>query len=170
MNINKLTVAVLVVSAVTLGCSPKSDTNQPASAPTEAAPSSAPPAHLTQADIRVLAPAPAASGQMAFYHKVGEDSVGAITPMAGSEPFTALIRKGDHDVTPMQEGCKYTIEVEVKDATNPSAAPVVVKLPANEQNSVMLPGGEMAERRVTAHMASDAKDNYSCNLMLRQKL
>lgn len=175
MNVKILAGTIISLLAVAVaGCS--QEQSQPASqgaADTSSTPASsadAPVSHLTQADIRVIAPAPAPEGQMPLYHTVGVDAVGAVTPMAGTESFTALIGSGDHDVTPMQEGCKFSIEVEVRNEKDAAAAPTVIKLPANEQNSVMLPGSELEERRVSVHMAADAQDNYSCNVMLRKKL
>lgn len=171
MKISLLAAAALA-SALAVGCSPQQEQAAPAggaaSVPAEAsAPESA--AHLVQQDIRVIAPAPAPEGAMSLYHAVGNDAVEAVTPMADGEAFSALVGPGDHDVTLTQDACAFEIEVEVKSEAD-AAVLGVIKLSQKGERSAMLPGSDLATRRVTTHMVAGAENNYGCNLLLRKKL
>lgn len=128
-----------------------------------------PKAYLTQADIRIIAPEPAAAGQMSLYHKVGADSVGIVSPMPDKGPTVALIGAGEHDVSLMQENCKFTVVVTLKDPQDSATQPVVINLSMTDSRSASLPGSDLAERRVEVQMDAAAENNYSCNVMLRRK-
>lgn len=158
----KIKLASLAVLALTACTQQKMDS---AGASEQAGPK----AHLTQADIRVIAPEPAAAGQMDPYHKLGSDAVALVTPMQGKGPTVALIGPGEHDMAMMQDGCKFTVVVTLKNVKDAAVEPQVLNLSIAGEKTVILPGSDLEERRVEIVMDPSAENNYSCNVMLRKK-
>ena len=164
-NYMKIKSILLAALALTVGaCSQPQDEASP-----EATGHAGPAAHLTQAGIRVIAPKPAAEGQMALYHKVGADTVAFVTPMADADPAVALIGPGEHDVGLMQADCKYTVVVTVVNAQDASAELATVALSTSGITNAGLPGSDQQERRVEIRMDAGSGDNYSCNVLLRNR-
>lgn len=127
-----------------------------------------PATYLTQAGIRVIAPQPAAEGQMALYHTVGTDAVAFVTPLADADPAVALIGPGEHDVALTQADCEYTVIVTVN-AQDAGGKMATIDLSASGVANSVLPGSDLQERRVEILMGSEAENNYSCNVLLRNK-
>lgn len=126
-------------------------------------------AYLTNAGIRIIAPSPAPEGQMALYNKLNSDAITLVTPMPEAGPAVALIGPGLHDMAMVQTECKYTVAVTVKNPTDAVAPPTILNLSMSGAQNVELPGSDLPERRVEIQMEAAAKDNYSCNVMLRNK-
>ena len=164
-------IVLTMASVMAGGCSRQQEQAVPAvdNAGAHQAKAPEPAAHLVQQDIRVIAPAQATEGSMSLFHKLGEDAVEAVMPMAGEESFAALIGSGDHDVLLTQDSCGFDVEVEVRNEKD-AAVLAVGKLSESGERGAMLPGSEQEMRRVTAHMAAGAENNFGCNLMLRKKL
>lgn len=171
MKLKVLPLMVLVVTCIAAsGCSRQQEPSIPVN--DEASPSnhaSEPRAHLIQQDIRVIAPVQGSEGTMSLFHKIGEDAVEAITPMPDAEAFVALIGSGDHDVTLTQDLCGFDVEVEVRDEGD-AAVMAVLTLSRSGERAALLPGSELATRRITTRMVTGAENNHSCNVLLRKKL
>ena len=171
MDMKFFFVIVLTMAGVMAGgCSRQQEQTAPAEGAASAQAKAAEPmVHLVQQDIRVIAPAQAAEGSMSLFHKLGEDAVEAVMPLAGEESFAALIGTGDHDVLLTQDSCGFGVEVEVRNEKD-EAVLTTLKLSQSGERGAILPGGDQETRRVTAHMAAGAENNFGCNLMLRKKL
>lgn len=160
----KIRSILLVALALAVGaCS-----QQQEELPPEATGHAGPATHLTQAGIRVLAPQPAAQGQMALYHTVGADAVAFVTPLADADSAVALIGPGEHDVVLTQADCKYTVIVTVN-AQDAGAEPATIALSASGVTNSGLPGSDLQERRVEIRMDPEAENNYNCNVLLRNR-
>lgn len=164
-------IVLLVAWMMVIGCSRQQDQTSPEAEQATVVPkANEAHVHLTQQGMRVIAPAMAPQGAMSLYHKIGADALEAVMPPAsGAESFVALIGSGDHDVLLTQDSCEFEVEVEVRNEGNGSEL-AVIKLSNTEDRGMILPGSDLETRRVTAHMAASAANNFGCNLMLRKKM
>lgn len=172
----RLVLGLIAASLALQACSPR-DPSQEGQAPAAAvAPANGAPSpaageqavYLENAGIRVLAPRPAAAGEMALFHTSGSDAVVMVTPVASAPAAVVLVGKGMHDVGMAQDGCSHAVRVIVSDV---GGAGSVAEMALSGGAGPMTPlrGDDAVERRLEIRMADGASDNYSCNVIIRRK-
>lgn len=172
----RLVLGLIAASLALQACSP-SEPPQEGQAPAAAivpANGAPPPAageqavYLENAGIRVLAPRPAAAGEMALFHTSGNDAVVMVTPVTSAPPAAVLVGKGSHDVGMAQDGCSHAVRVIV---SNVGGADSVAEMELSGGAGPMTPlsGDAAVERRLEIRMADGAADNFSCNVIIRRK-
>lgn len=126
-----------------------------------------PEALMEQAGMRVLAPAPGPDSATPLYHKIGPDGIVFVTPMNDQSPAKVALGKGEHDVSLVQDSCKWIVDVT---STPTGGAPEKASLSMQGTKEFRFSGSDSGERIIELKMASGAADNFGCNVMVRHRL